>query len=798
MISRAIALAAVGLAAGFATGSAEAQTIVTRSGEHDGFTRLVMRVPDRVNWSVTQNGRMATVNLGSDSAVFDTNSVFELIPRTRVQDVRQDGPGQPLRIDLGCDCIVEHFQQADGFLVVDVRDGNGDPLPFSTAQNPLPLVFPRGTSAFRFPLQSSDIARSQVESVLGQALGTSTAGQAVSLPLSSGLAERLREAEDAERAEEERAKAEADRLAQEAKEAADAAISIDLAEEQRAALVNGTEARLLQQIGRATEQGLIQLEGDTDQAQILDPLGNGERLEGLPNVSVTSAVDRETGLLAMRRKQDREETLCIRNSRVALHKWEGEGSFDAQIGALRNKLLGEFDEIDKDAVLKLAKTYLYFGFGAEAVSALHMLPEGKIKPEMRETMIAIGRILDGVPMPVNNVFTGQQSCDSDVAFWAALASDSIKKNANTDAIQQFFAKLPAHLRVHLGPRMSTLFADAGNPHVAKVTLRSVDRTGVEAVPDINLAEAAIADLEGKPEEVAEFLTEEVAERTKNAPIALIEWIDLSVKERRALSPDVPDLTASYELESRETELGRDLRRVEVAALALVGRFDEAFDQFEALNDRDGAAARKAASGAFFTLLTESADDVTFLKYGLAFAHDATLSEAAELADIMSRRLLDLGFYQEASVLLSKAPLDEQNSKRRMMNAEIALVREEPQQALVELMGLEGKQADRMRAQALWLNQEYERAGEYLLESEDQNGAARGFWYSADFETAEQLDREAAPFGEVAELTIGIDKAAQAPEGLTPLAEARALVDSSMSARTDIERLLGQVTRAEEE
>jgi Fe2+ transport system protein FeoA len=295
-----------------------------------------------------------------------------------------------------------------------------------------------------------------------------------------------------------------------------------------------------------------------------------------------------------------------------------------------------------------------------------------------------------------------------------------------------------------------------------------------------------------------FLTEEVAERTRNAPTALIDLIDLSVKERRALSPDVPDLTASYELENRETELGRDLRRVEVAALALVGRFDEAFEQFQALDDRDGPGARKSASGALFALLTENADDLTFLKYGLAFANDATQSEAAELANILSRRLLDLGFHQASSVLLSKAPLDEQNSDRRMMHAEIALRREQPQIALVELMGLKGKQADRLRAQALWLNEEYERAAEYLLESEDQNGAARGFWYSADLEAAEQLDRDAAPFGEVAELTIGIDEAAQAPEGLTPLAEARSLVDSSMSARTDIERLLGQVTRSEEE
>lgn len=788
MISRAIALTVAGMVAG----SAEAQTIVARSGEHDGFTRLAMRIPDNVDWSVTQNGRMAIVNVGSDTAVFDTDEVFSRIPRTRVESLGQNGPGQPLRIDLGCDCIVKHYQQANGFLVIDVRDGNGEPLPVATTENTLPLVLNSGSGLFRFPLSSDAIARSQATSALRSALGPSLQ-PGVTLPLNADFAAQAKRAKEAEEAQK-RLDAEAvEEQARKSKEAADATIAINLEEEQRSALVNGTEARLLQQIGRANEQGLIQLEGDGDAAELLDPLGNGDLLEGLPNVAVTSAVDRETGLLAQRKKDQKEGTLCVRNSRVALHKWQGEGSFDAQIGALRNQILGEFDQIDKDAVLKLAKTYLYFGFGAEANAVLELIPEGKVKADRLEILTTMGHILDGEEVPVNNVFSGQQSCSGDAAFWATFASGAVKKSANTDAIQQYFAKLPPHLRVHLGPRMSTYFAEAGNPHVAKVALRSIDRLEAEGVPDLNLAEAAIAELEGKPEEVAEHLTDEVAERTKNAPMALIELIDLSVKERRALSPDVPDLAASYELESRDTETGRDLRRAEVAALALAGRFDEAFLRFDALNERDGAGARKAASHALFSLLTENADDVTYLKYALTFAREATVSEAETLADEMSRRLMDLGFPDAAELLLAKAPLDADNTERRMISAEIALSQEEPQRALVELMGLEGKQADRMRAEALWLNQEYERASEYLLQSEDPNGAARGYWHSADLESAEAIDRDAAPFGEVAELTTDIDAAAQAPEGLPPLAEARALVESSMSARSDIEKLLGQLS-----
>ena len=110
------------------------------------------------------------------------------------------------------------------------------------------------------------------------------------------------------------------------------------------------------------------------------------------------------------------------------------------------------------------------------------------------------------------------------------------------------------------------------------------------------------------------------------------------------------------------------------------------------------------------------------------------------------------------------------------------------------MGLEGQQADRMRAEALWRNKEYERASQYMVSAQDLNEAARGFWLSEDLDAAEALDEEAAPFRAVADLTKQIDTAVQEPQGMPPLAEARALVESSAGARSSIEELLRQVER----
>ena len=802
MISRAIALTTAVVVAGYA----EAQTIVTRSGEHEDFTRLVMRLPEGVEWSLTQNENVATVNVGSPTAVFNTQSVFDLIPRTRIQSVSQNGPGQPLRIDLGCECSVDYYQQSDGYLVVDVRDGRPLALAAPADRSSLPLTFPSNGEGREFNIDPRDLASARVAMGLEDAV-EQTFGSSKRQPVHTGPVELPLLSDDRPSIRSDRKRevaAPADVKDEDGKSApetltSDASLLMDLEENQRAAMVNDTEARLLQQIGRASNQGLLEPSEQRQENLHLDPLGNDNRpLNPLDNMSVTSAIDRETGLFAVSGGRDEADSHCIPDRELDVHKWGTDTPFSEQIGTLRNAMLGEFDQVDRDATLKLARTYLYFGFGAEAVAMLHMLPENSLKPRSREVMTTLAKIVDGGELPVNTVFSGQQTCNGSVAFWAAMADGVVKKGANTDAIQQAFARLPAHLRVQLGVRMSTLFAKAGDPSVAKATLRSVDRTGVEGIPDRNLAEAAIAELDGDTEAVARNLTKEVAEQSQNTPRALIDLIELSYAERRALSPDVPDLTASYELENRGTSLGADLRKAEVMALALTGSFDAAFHKATKLEERDGPTSRNAVNTPLMTLLAENADDVTFLKYALIFAEEAGATRAAQVGDLVARRLLDLGFAEQAEMLLRKMSLEPQNQERRMMSAEAHLQLDQPQRALVELMGLEGQQADRMRAEALWRNKEYERASEYMMSAEDLNGAARGYWLSEDLEAAEAIDQDAAPFRSVAEVTKQIDSAVRDPEGLPPLAEARALVESSAGARSSIEELLRQVERTPQE
>lgn len=845
MIWRAFAIAATALAAG---SSAQAETIIARSGEHDGFSRLVMRLPDGVQWTLNQSGRTASLKINSSTAVFDTSRVWNLIPRDRLQGLTQSGPGQPLRMELGCDCEIQSYLQRDGYLVVDITDGSGAPVASNPVQSnfgaltlgspvesvaPEPSRVPSAVAGYRFNLSQGAIADARMALNLKSAISADRGGQvsrqqpepepepvkttkemiaesarlAEPEPVGSRGAAVLAAGLDAELGLNQTPAtpepvAEDETAAQETAEVLDELpemnLLLNMDETARAAAVNASEQRLLQQIGRAANQGLLDVarSGDADGSRPLELLGRADRpLNPLDNISVTSAIDRETGLIARATTDSNIDDHCLPDRRIAIHTWGNDSPFADQLGPLRGALVREFDDVNPAGVRALAKLYLYFGFGAEARSMLSMLPEERIDAEQQATLMAMADLMDGKGIGINHPFSGQQGCNGQTALWSVLADGNIRKTANTDAIQQAFAKLPVHLRVNFGPRLSSMFAESGDLHIAEAILRSVSRTGAEFVPEINLAEAAIAELEGDTEVVAEKLTEEVAERTESAPTALIDLIELSYNERKALSPDVPELIASYELESRDTPLGGPLRKAGVVSLALTGEFAQAFDKLKQVTRRDGPAARADVLDPLMTLLTERADDVTFLQYGLVFAGQSTAAEAGPVAELMARRLLDLGFAEQAQSLLQKLALEPENKDRRLMMAETALALGKPHNALVELMGLEGSEANRMRAAALWRNGEFARSGEYML-GEDSNAAARGFWHSEDMEAIETMaPAEDAPFGQVATVTSQISETSQDPEGLSPLAHARALVESSIGTRDNILDLLNRVDSA---
>ena len=115
------------LLAGLAPVAAAAAPTLVRTGEHDGFTRMVVDFANRPDWSLEPDGEAVVLRTGR-AVDYDLSRIFRRIGRDRVADVTATGEGD-LRIDLGCACDVRTIELPNEWLVIDIHDGDGGPPP---------------------------------------------------------------------------------------------------------------------------------------------------------------------------------------------------------------------------------------------------------------------------------------------------------------------------------------------------------------------------------------------------------------------------------------------------------------------------------------------------------------------------------------------------------------------------------------------------------------------------------------------------------------------------------------------
>lgn len=94
--------------------------ILVRSGEHDGFTRVVFYLNDFRVWRVMQDGFSVNVFIDGASKGFQSAQLFDRIGRTRLRSFTEETT-DTARLDLACDCVVETFLLRGRLLVVDIR-----------------------------------------------------------------------------------------------------------------------------------------------------------------------------------------------------------------------------------------------------------------------------------------------------------------------------------------------------------------------------------------------------------------------------------------------------------------------------------------------------------------------------------------------------------------------------------------------------------------------------------------------------------------------------------------------------
>ncbi|WP_170789524.1 tetratricopeptide repeat protein [Ruegeria lacuscaerulensis] len=545
----------------------------------------------------------------------------------------------------------------------------------------------------------------------------------------------------------------------------------------------GFEDRLSERLLQGADRGIVDLELAQvgPRSSIFDGATEGPA-DPTGNISVSTVLDELNGLLGPDLIGFEQEPACISDTELGFGTWGGSADFPQQIATLRSGLFQEFDRVNQDTALSLAKLYAFYGFGAEAMQALALVedPDADVN-----RVAAIAQYLDAGHVADDNPFGGLQRCGGDVALWAVLMAGELSAEANLDRVEQSFSRLPTHLRRQFGPDLSEILVDAGRLEATRRVLRSVDRAGIQNASDTTRAKAKVAAAEGDAPKAEALLNDVVASSGPNldAPLALARLIENRWVDRGAASPEEVALAASFSNEFRKSEIEPQLKRAHAVALSLTQEFDLAFD---AALEIPAEQERLATLNRISHILVERADDITFLRRALEFASGDTQDLSTDTAVALANRLVKLGFPGPALALSNRPQDTVQRSERARIRARSALQTQRPHQAMLELEGDSSEEALRIRHQAMQALGDFDTAGELSRTLGQAEQADRNFWLADRPEAIDQ--EEETQFGLVSKATqVLITPPVSQPD--KPLAEAADLLQDSVEAREKITELL---------
>lgn len=812
-----------GLAAG-------AETITLRSGEHDGFSRLVLSPATPGGWALGRDGEDYVLRIDRDKAEFDISGVYRLIPRTRLADIEPGQAAGTLRLTVRCACHTNAFETDAGRIVIDIADG--PPSPDSPYERPLAAADPAPRTnevtppatpllpaewMLRPAAPVADPNLALFRRAGDPAASAPPADEPAAPPATSPPAtpERASKADSSAAAQVPAANpALSSRTGTGATEFAptlpdDQPVTLPTLPDPRAAQ---TEADLLLQLSRAASQGLVKALHPEPAMPTADDTRPGvtparpaaepatATLPDLPPdtadhlaVQARTSIDRDMLMPDPAGAVTANGITCYPDEHLALSDWGDGRPTMIQIADRRAGLVGEFDRPSPQAVLALTRLYLHLGFGAEARTTLDAFAQTDEESRLLRDLAAI---VDGDLVEPTRPLTGMTDCDTAAALWAVMARRDLPAAAqvDTNAVLRSFSALPPSLRRALGGGLADRFIAAGKLDAARALRDAIARAPGEAGPTIAMIDARLDLARGKSA-AGEAALDRIAETNDPlSPEALIMTIRSRIDRGEPVDPALADTAEALAYERRDTAQAAILDQASILARASAGDFDRAFAALDRRWGEDPDATGNQTTATLFALLAASPDDAAFVRH--AFANlsqweNAAPDTAARLA--VATRLVRLGLAEATRRVLTGDAAGTADGRRLL--AEAALAEFDATGALDAIAGLDDSASAGIRARAQALAGDHRAAAASLAEAGDTAAAADQAWRGADWQEVGRIGPKARRdalrlFG-----LISGDASAQAAQPAAPppepgsLALGRALLDQSRAARETIAGLL---------
>lgn len=612
-----------------------AAQVAVISGEHNGFTRLALSQRTSLPMSVVQTADGYDLTFPSDT-LFDLGSVFDRIPKTRLTDVSaKDGV---LSLTVDCLCHLSLFVWQGDWVIIDVKDG------------------PDPTQPVQVPHEFSPILPVTIEDTVPR-----------EMRLLPSFDETLAEPSTTSPS------------------------------------LSGVEQQLAQSIARAASQGLLTTEFDNGGSRVEpDYSANNAptetairqlELHGNIGLSTETVLDRDMPNITGDPDGKTDESVCLPEVYLSLGDFQEDIEFSDALAATRSDLTTEFDLIPPGSAERLAKTYLLFGFGAEAAQALRL---DSVQSKERNLLGQFAVIVDG-GSPTSNDLKSQFHCDSMAAIWAFAAFGGQLQAADIelDLIQRNFGAMPSSLRQVLGNRIAENFLKIGDPERAGAILEQINSADVAPEPDL-----VTADLVGQTEgaEAAAATLESIATTdVRITPQELLALFAIAEAQNDPVDADLLILSESLRYENRHDPISTELAKAEVGQLVLLENFDSALELLGEIESELPADDARILATKVTEALVRRSNDFDFLNH--AFGGLPT-NITADVQNGVARRLLALRLPDRAADLLQSQATGTAAKDRRYLRAEAEVQMGHPRAALEILSGIEDEKAAAIRTTAM--------------------------------------------------------------------------------------------------
>jgi hypothetical protein len=559
--------------------------------------------------------------------------VFRLIGRNRLASIWADPESGALRMGVACACHAIAFEFRPGILVIDLRDG---PPPEGSS-------FETGLDGRQpGPIEARAAARPRARPAQAVPL---------SLPVAIAAASRLDRAPD----------------------------TFDPSRISGQVVAEEMRDDLIRTLARGAAEGVVDLELPVAPAP--DP--------GPPAASLRLRLHDRPGMVITPPEGDAQPPLtaqgsaCIPDDALDLAAWGSEEPVALALSGATQDLYGEFDRPSPEAATRAVRYLLWLGFGAEARQlAQALLPEAEQTP----VWASLGHLIDGSADP-EPAFAAMAACDGSAALWAALTEAGPGTGAalNTQALRRAFAGLPAHLRLHLGPRLAERLRGRTDEATLQSIIAATSRSPGTHDADVAVLQARTALAAGEAAEAEAQLQDHLRTGGEGPTAeALIALVEARIAQSLPVAPEQVSALEALLAESAGAPVAADLGRALVLARAGAGNFAEAIA---------GLAEEPALADTVWGMVASQAEDDAFLRHAVLPAGTATPEVAPATRTAIAARLEGLGLGGPALAWLGTPPAD------RLLAARALLLQRDARGALRLLAGNPSPEAAEIRARA---------------------------------------------------------------------------------------------------